>query len=200
MSDRTEDLQQILDRLVQGDPKAKEELIGRAQERLRRLARKMLRGDRVASLEQTDDLLQLALMRLCKALEEVRPESVKGFIGLAAKHIRLELIDLGRHHFGAHGDGRHRARLAPGQESEEPLLEEAAPIEGSSMLDWQNFHENIKELPAEEMEIFDYLYYQELSQDDTARLLGLTERTVQRRWQTAKLNLARLLRGEPPQT
>jgi RNA polymerase sigma-70 factor (ECF subfamily) len=68
----------------------------------------------------------------------------------------------------------------------------------STLAEWETFHEKVKELPEEEREVFDCLYYQELPQDEAARRLGVTERTVQRRWRSAKLNLARLLRGEPP--
>src|SRR5437899_3183745 len=110
MSDRTEDLQPILDRLAEGHPQAKQELIERAQDRLRRLARKMLRCDpRVARWEQTDDLLQTALMQLHRSLDAVRPETVRGFIGLAATHMRRELVNLARHHYGPEGDARHHA-------------------------------------------------------------------------------------------
>src|SRR4051812_17978613 len=169
MSDRTEDLQPILDRLAEGDPRAKEELITRSQERLRRLARKMLRCDpRVARWEQTDDLLQSALLRLQRSLETVTPESVRGFIGLAATHMRRELIDLARHHYGPEGHARHHASDdAPGRAERggQPLYDREAPGEGPSTLaDWTLFHEKVKDLPAQEREVFDFLYYEELPQ------------------------------------
>ena len=203
MSDRTEDLQPILDRLAQGDSRAKEELIARSCERLRRLARKMLRCEpRVARWEQTDDLLQTALMQLHRSLEEVKPESVKGFVGLAATHMRRELVNLARHHYGPQGDAGHHASddggKREGGEGQPPPDREAAGDGPSSLAEWETFHERVKELPQEEKEVFDCLYYQELPQDETAHLLGVTERTVQRRWRSAKLNLARLLRGESP--
>jgi RNA polymerase sigma-70 factor (ECF subfamily) len=203
MSDQTEELQPILDRLVQGDLQAKAELITRSCERLRRLARKILRCEpRIARWEQTDDLLQTALMQLHRCLEEVKPESVKGFIGLAAQHMRWELVNLARHHYGPQGDAAHHASDV-GEKREDgearPLDEQDAGEAGpSTVSEWGTFHEKIKELPTEEKEIYDYLYYHELSQEETARRLGVTERTVQRRWRSARLNLARLLRGEPP--
>ena len=203
MNDRSEDLQPILDRLVQGDSQAKEELITRSCERLRRLARKMLHCEpRIARWEQTDDLLQTALMQLHRSLDEVKPESVKGFVGLAATHMRRELVNLARHHYGPQGDaGHHASDDAHGkdQESGQPLHDRAVPKDGPSTLsEWETFHEKVKELPEEEKVMFDCLYYQEMSQEETAQLLGVNERTVQRRWRSAKLNLARLLRGEAP--
>jgi RNA polymerase sigma factor (sigma-70 family) len=80
-----------------------------------------------------------------------------------------------------------------------PLLDKEASEMGLTTLnEWNNFHEKIKELPKDEKEVFECLFYQEMSQEDTARLLEVTPRTVQRRWRSAKLNLAKLLRGEFP--
>lgn len=205
MNDRTEDLQPILDRLAQGNPKAKQELIERSQERLRRLARKMLRCDpRVARWEQTDDILQTALMQLQRSLDAVKPETVKGFMGLAATHMRRELVNLARHHYGPEGDARHHLSgdaQREGKEDNSPSRDKRLGNDGPATLaQWESFHEKIQELPEEEKEIFDYLYYQELSQEEAARLLDVSVRAVQRRWRSAKLNLARLVRGESPKT
>jgi DNA-directed RNA polymerase specialized sigma24 family protein len=40
------------------------------------------------------------------------------------------------------------------------------------------------------------LYYEGLSQDDAAKLLGVTTRTIKRRWQSAKLKLFKGLQSE----
>ena len=58
----------------------------------------------------------------------------------------------------------------------------------------------IDDLPPEQREVFDCLYYQGLSQEQVAGHLGVSEPTVKRRWRSAKLNLARLLRGEAPRS
>ena len=203
MNDDTDNLQLVLDRLAQGDANAKVELIQRSQERLRRLARKMLRCEpRIAAKEETGDVLQTALMKLYRSLEVVKPSSVKAFIGLASTHMRRELVDLARHHFGPRGEGRHQVS-AGGQERDDdpgsPLHDKEDSAEGpTTMAAWENYHEKIDRLPEEEKEIFDYLFYQELSQEETARRLGITKRTVQRRWRSAKRNLAELLKGEFP--
>jgi RNA polymerase sigma-70 factor (ECF subfamily) len=53
--------------------------------------------------EQTDDVLQNATPRLCRALRETTPPTVRDFFRLAALHVRRELIDLARHHYGPQG-------------------------------------------------------------------------------------------------
>src|SRR4051794_9631631 len=107
-ADHTEDLQRLLNRLAGGEQAAADDLIAHSMERLRRLARKMLR-DRpdVRRWEETGDVLQNALIRLNRALKAVKPASVRDFIGLAATQIRRELIDLARHHYGPEGDAAH---------------------------------------------------------------------------------------------
>jgi hypothetical protein len=92
-------LQACLDRWRDGDALAREDLLGQSRRRLRQLASKMLKGyPGVKSHEETDDVLQSALIRLNRALEEVRPTTVAGYIGLSALQIRRELLDLARHY------------------------------------------------------------------------------------------------------
>ncbi|MBL8798147.1 MAG: helix-turn-helix domain-containing protein, partial [Planctomycetia bacterium] len=45
---------------------------------------------------------------------------------------------------------------------------------------------------------FDLLFYQGLSQAEAAALLNVSERTVKRRWQSARLQLHDALGGEFP--
>lgn len=46
---------------------------------------------------------------------------------------------------------------------------------------WTEFHRSIEALPTEDREIFDLLWYQELSQAEAAALLNVSERTIRRR-------------------
>jgi RNA polymerase sigma-70 factor (ECF subfamily) len=48
-------------------------------------------------------------------------------------------------------------------------------------------------LPEELREIVDLLYYDGLTQEEAATLLGLSPRTLKRRWQTAKVYLHKKL-------
>ncbi len=110
--DRTTQLQVLLD---QGDDQAYRELLEVASSRLQKLARRMFRSDdRLRRWEQTDDVFQLAVLRLHRALSEVKPVSVRSFLGLAATQIRRTLMDLARHHYGPEGAGaNHESRSTP---------------------------------------------------------------------------------------
>src|SRR5438309_1494875 len=95
------EIQGCLDRLRAGDAAARDELLRRACGRLELLTRRMLRGfPGVHRWEQTDDVLQNALVRLLRALKEIQPATTRDFLALSTKQIRRELIDLARHYFG----------------------------------------------------------------------------------------------------
>ena len=178
----TTHLQSWLERLRAGDDIAGESLITHACGRLERLARKMLHGyPRVARWEQTDDVLQGARMRLYKALKTVQPKDVKGFMALAGKLIRQQLIDLGRRHLGPQGAGAHHATGAVPAEVEAQLR------------DRTRYHEFVEGLPEDERADADLLFYQGMTEAEAAGVLGVSDRTVRRRWQDARERLAKSL-------
>jgi RNA polymerase sigma-70 factor (ECF subfamily) len=200
--DRTANLQLCLDRLREGDLSAREELLSRACERLSRLARKMLRNNaRVGRWEQSDDVLQNALLRLHRALEGVHPPTVRDFFRLAATQIRRELIDLARRYYGPEGLGAHHASVGAlsGSGDGSPAVPEqpATTHQPDRLALWTEFHRQINLLPDESQEVFDLLWYQGLTQAEAAAILHLSERTLQRRWQSAREQLRRMLRGSP---
>src|SRR6516225_8499543 len=111
-------IQGCIDRLRAGDESARAALLSCACERLKRLARKMLKGyPGVARWEQGDDVAQNALIRLDRALRAVAPPTARDFFRLAAAQLRRELIDLARHYQGPRGLGAHHATRAGRGES-----------------------------------------------------------------------------------
>jgi RNA polymerase sigma-70 factor (ECF subfamily) len=192
-------LQQWLDRLRAGDEDARDQLIRHACARLRRLARKMLRDyPDVRRWEQTDDVLQNALIRLYRYLLRVQPESVRHFVALAARVIRSELIDMARHYYGPQGPGaRHHSdpEFLAHPPAAPPGGEEAAPGGGTLTLgEWGAFHEAVERLPEEERELVNCLFYQQFDQRQTAEILDVSVSTVKRRWRSARTLLRRALR------
>src|SRR3954469_5420300 len=96
----------LLDRLRAGDGSARDRLITLAQGRFVALARAMLsRYPHVRRWEQTDDLLQAALVRLHRSLAVVRAEGVPHSDTPAAAQPGRELTDLARRHRAPEGIG-----------------------------------------------------------------------------------------------
>jgi len=198
-------IQSCLDRLQAGDESARQELIACACARLERLTRKMLRGwERVHRWEETGDVMQNAVLRLYRALGETKPARVVDFFRFAALNIRRELYDLAKHYYGPRGPAAHHATAAWKRSPEcddgapdawEPQNSEEAP---ALLAAWAEFHAQVDQLPDEERAVFDLIWYQELSQAEAAQLLDVSERTIKRRWASARLQLHKVLGGSLP--
>jgi RNA polymerase sigma-70 factor (ECF subfamily) len=185
-SPNTVQLQALLD---EGNDAAYGELLSIAATRLQKLAHKMLRDfPRLRRWEQTDDVFQTAALRLHRSLAEVKPESVRQFFGLAATQIRRTLIDLARHHYGLEGQG---AKHESGADNDKNIESESP----ESLASWAEFHEQVDQLPDDEREVFQLLWYSGTTQREAAELLGIAERTVLRRYCRARLQLKDALHG-----
>ena len=146
-------------------------------------------------------MLQNALLRLCRALQEVSPPTARDFYRLAAVQIRRELIDLSRHYYGPQGGGANHASQGPGDSSgDAPVLHDAADVslEPASLAVWTEFHRAVEKLPDEEREAFDLLFYQGLEQAEAAEVVRVSVRTIKTRWRGARLKLCEALGGALP--
>jgi RNA polymerase sigma-70 factor (ECF subfamily) len=197
-------IQGWIDRLRNGDESARTALLSCASDRLVRIARKMLKGyPGVARWEQGDDIAQNALIRLDHALRAVAPPTARDFLRLAAAEVRRELIDLARHYYGPRGPGAHHTSQAePARSSAEGVA--PAPSAPDTTNDpgklaaWSEFHRAVDSLDEADRELFDLLWYQGLTRVETARVLGVTEKTVYNRWLLAKVHLSDSLGGQLP--
>lgn len=196
-------LQRLLDAGQEGVEAAYDVLLGHAAERLRRLARRMLRGwPDVRRWEATDDLLQNSLLRLHRCLTQVRPDSVADFFRLATVQIRRELLDLAKRHRGPESMGANHHTDAHGiaaDDEDGPLRrQDDGAEEPMTLEDWTAFHEAVEALPPEEQAVVNLLWYEDMTQDQTAAVLGISLRTVKRRWQAARVRLFQALEGSSP--
>jgi RNA polymerase sigma factor (sigma-70 family) len=195
---KTTELHDLVDRIQAGDKQAADALIRRSAERLEGLARKMLRGfPAVRRWEETGDVLQNSLTRLLRSLRSVTPDSVAGFFRLAARMLRRELLDLVRHYMGPEGLGRHHESLPDGS-SALPSQLAISPEEIRNLERWAAFHESVEKLPEADRELIELGYYEGLKTDEMARLLGVEEWTVRRRWNRAIRKLIAMLGDEIP--
>ncbi len=195
------EISRLFERLRRGDDQALSRLLAHACKRLRRLASRMLRVHAdVRRWEETGDVLQNALIRLCRALEAATPESPCHFYRLAALQVRRELLDLFRHHFGPEGQGARHDTDAYWNDGHSGRLtsQEDASAEPSSLAEWTDFRRAVESLPEEERGAVDLLWYQELTQEEAARVLKTSLRRVKRLWQSARLRLSAALPSEIP--
>lgn len=187
----TQELQALLD---EGGDAAYDQLLSLASVRLQNLTRRMLRDfPRLRRWEQTDDVFQTAAIKLHKSLAQVRPQSLRQFFGLAATQIRRTLIDLARHHYGPQGQAANHAsgiNNDRGSSADGP----------ESLAAWAEFHEHVEQLPNDEREVFQLVWYSGTTQREAAELIGVSERTILRRYHRAVLSLRKFLRGGEEET
>ncbi len=195
MDDRTTHLEFQISRWLEGDEAAKHLLLDHAYARLRKLTARLLGAyPNVRRWEQTDDVLQNASIRLWNSLSDVEPENLRSFFGLAALQIRRELIDLAR---------KNRRLLGPETvyiiaDAHSSQAELSDPVdEQITLTEWTDLHEKVQLLPPEQLEVFDLVYYHELTQPEAADVLGVSLRTVKRRWREARKNLYDMFHGNP---
>jgi RNA polymerase sigma-70 factor (ECF subfamily) len=174
----TTTLHDLIARFQAGETSALDALIRRTEGRLEQFARRML-GDfpGVRAREQVEDVLQNALVRLTRALRQETPASVREFFGLAAVHLRRELLDLARSH----------ARRPTA-----PLANDPPDRAGDSSAEldrWTALHEAAERLPGELREVFVCTFYHGWTQNQIAELLGISDRQVRRLWVEACLRL-----------
>lgn len=193
---QTELIEGHLARLQQGETSAINDLLNHAGDRLLNLTRKMLAGfGNVRRHEQTDDVLQNALLRLTRALRDAVPEDSRHFFRLAALQIRRELIDLARRYSGK---GTYSLD-AGGSDEQSGFREELTPSEHTNdprrVAEWTEFHRCVQELPDLEREVVDLLLYNGLSQQEAAEVMQVDVRSIKRYWQRARLTLFEKLQG-----
>jgi len=204
LSDETHHrLEASLARLAAGDQTARDDLIAVACERMRGIAHRMLRTfPTVRRWDETDDIVQNAAMRLYRALSQVVPRDVRGFIGLAAVQIRRELLDLARRHAGPESYGaNHETNVQRIDGHERAKIDDATDDAGAPdrMDRWTRLHEVAESLPDEERELFHLAWYMGLKQEEISTLLGCSVRTVKRRWESAKSLITKAVDGGQPE-
>src|SRR5687767_4028879 len=188
----------LVQELQQGRLAARDELITVACVRLEAMvSRQLARFPKVKRYEQTGDVLHMALIRLRRALEQVKPVNSREFFGLASKKIREQLIDLHRSYCGPEGAETHRRTNAPPVRRPDETADAIPPAESAVAkygdpvreAQWAEFHAFVDSLPEDERELVDLLWYQGLSRAEAAELLGVSEKTISRRWREIRLKI-----------
>lgn len=180
----------LLEKLRNNDKDAKNGIIVYTLDRLERISRRMFHKFPVLQeSEETGDILHMLVLKLDKALAHDTPNSVSGYFALVNLNLNWILKGLARKIKASEGfvwNGMN-----------DVLNQATDPYSGPvNNLDWVEFFELLEMLPQENREIFDLIWLQGLNQKQTAMILGISLRTVIRRWIKTKLEIRRLMDDE----
>jgi RNA polymerase sigma-70 factor, ECF subfamily len=186
MSRSTHSVTQILHDWTGGDSTAFERLVPLVERELRRQAARYLRKERPGHTFQTADLIQEAYLRLIDA-KNTQWQSRAHFFGIAANLMRRVLVDYARKRRAKKRD-RTIIMAAP---AEAP----AAVIENTvDLIALSEALDRLSRLDPRQGRIVELRYFAGLSFEETAQILDISVRTVERDWQVAKMRLRQQIR------
>jgi RNA polymerase sigma-70 factor (ECF subfamily) len=173
----TASLSDLIARSQAGESGALDAPIRRTADRLGQFARQMFGAyPRVPGKVDVESLVHEASVRLTESLLRETPDSPREFYGVAAAHMRRELLEL------AHS-GQRNPKETQGPDSSLRTMD-------SAEIDcWAELHQAAEELSGELQEVFSCLFYHGWKQGLTAKLLGISTGEVRRSWAEACLVL-----------
>lgn len=179
----TTDITTLLHQAAEGDHQAADQVVALLYADLQRLARSRLRRSAEMTLLDTSSLVHESYLRWQRS-DGLAFSDRRHFLGYAAKVMRTIVVDLLR----ARGSDR-RGGGAWHVTLNTEIGDSVARHEDEVL----RVHEALDELAAVEprlAQVVEMRYFGGLSEAEIASSLGLTERTVQRDWQKARLFLS----------
>jgi RNA polymerase sigma factor (TIGR02999 family) len=185
MSTGTHEVTEILEQWREGNARAAERLFPLVYEELKHQARRHLSRERADHTLQPTALVHEAYMRM---VDQTSPqiENRAHFFGFASRVMRQILVDHARQH-KAEKRGGAAQRLS---------LNDIDLLPEQSAADLLELDEALKRLEAideRKCRVVDMRFFGGLKEPEIAKVLGITEKTVRRDWQFAKLWLYREL-------
>ncbi len=177
----------LLERAESGDPRAAADLLPLVYDELRRIAaRQMAKEPRGHTLQPTA-LVHEAWLRL-GADQQAPWQDRAYFLGAAAEAMRRILLE------------RARRKLRPkhgGGQDHEPFDETGIqpPAKDETVLQVNDALDRLTTDNPEMARIVKLRFFAGLSNEETAVLLGVNERTVRRKWELAKVYLYDTIQG-----
>ncbi len=193
----TADLQDLIERLKNGDDSARRALLERVYHRLRRISAAVFEREfpRLRAGHDLDSVVDEAWAQLNKALETTRPATVEGFYDLVFRKVRHALMDMARRQ-QRHDRDRQQELPGPDESDAENLAAlNDTTYEPSRLAFWTEFHQEVESLPDSQRAVFQFHYFAEFPQAEIARLLDLPPKRVSRLWIAATIRLAERLHG-----
>ncbi|MGI8470140.1 MAG: sigma-70 family RNA polymerase sigma factor [Pyrinomonadaceae bacterium] len=186
MSDEnTHEVTEILQKWREGDSKAAERLFPLVYDELKRQARAYLRRERPNHTLQPTALVHEAYLRMVDRTA-LTAENRTHFFALASRVMRQILVDHARRrNAGKRGGAAELFSL----ENMDILPAQSA----ADLLELDEALQKLEKIDNRKCRVVDMRFFGGLKEKEIAEVLGITEKTVRRDWQFAKLWLYREL-------
>jgi RNA polymerase sigma-70 factor (ECF subfamily) len=179
-----QDVTQLLHAWSEGEREALDQLVPLVYAELRRLARGYMRGERQDHTLQTTALINEAFLRLID-WKNANWQSRAHFFGVSAQLMRRILVDFARARRNAkRGGDRSRVTL------DEALLPAGSATDVVAVDDAL---QSLEALDARKGKVVELRFFGGLSTEETAEVLKISTRTVEREWSLAQAWLRREL-------
>ncbi|MEP0845897.1 MAG: sigma-70 family RNA polymerase sigma factor [Phycisphaerae bacterium] len=189
MNEQNSQVTSLLSALGNGDAGAAERLMRTVYDELHRIAHARMRNERRTSDLQTTVLVQEAYLRLLGGNGATVPANRRHFFAAAAKAMRQFLVDDARR--------RDRQKRGGGRPAGElnAMASAAASLDRppAEVLALNDALEKLRLRDARKAQIVELRYFTGLSVDETANVLGVSARQVDKEWSFAKAWLHREL-------
>lgn len=186
-TDRTDSIEALIEQVNSGQPGAQDRLFAAAYQELRKLARSRLRdGGRNTVLDTTALVHESYLRSLASG--RLRADSRRAFFAYASQVMRSVIVDAVRERQALRRGG-DLIRLTL-----DTQLGDGLPAEEEEVL---KVHEALQALAAAEprlAQVVEMRYFGGYSEIEIAEALQITDRTVRRDWDKARLLLGVLLK------
>ena len=181
-------LTQLIRRAQQGDGEAVDALYAATYADLRRLARSRLRAGRRPTLLDTGSLVHESYIRFAEA-RHITLEDRVHFMRWAVCVMRSVIVDFARRRLAARrGAGAARVTL-----DVEHAPAPAAAAGASEILNVHQALERIAAIDPRLSQVVEMRYFGGMTEPEIAQALSVTERTVRRDWQKARMLLREAL-------
>ena len=180
-------LTDLLGRIQGGDAEARDTLFAAAYAELHGLAQARLRHGGRNTLLDTTGLVHESFLRFARA-GELRAEDRRAFFAYASQVMRSVILNGVRERVALKRGGNRQSSEASGP------VAPGLPGDEQTVLD---VHEALKDLEKADprlAQVAEMRYFGGYSEKEIAETLEITERTVQRDWEKARLILAAALR------
>ena len=185
------EITKLLSEIRNGDQHAAEELIPIVYKELRRMAAKIMRSEHPGHTLQPTAVVHEAYLRMMQGTD-VSAENRTHFFAIAARSMRHVLVDHARRKLAGKrgGEMQRRVELDDGFALTAEQSEEVMAVHEAL--------ERLQKLDPRQAQVVEMHYFAGNEASEIAQALGISERTVKRDLQTARLYLKQQLASNGP--